>query len=84
MQRIKRYTSPSVFSSCFKLLTIGMKPDFLNTILKEQDGFSKYVKFLINYQGRKLENYCLTTEKKLVTSIFFEQRIKGKLNTRFD
>ena len=33
-----------------------MKHDFLNTILKEPDGFSKYVQFLINYRGRKLEN----------------------------
>ena len=33
-----------------------MKPDFLDPILKEPDGFSKYIKFLMNYQGRKLEN----------------------------
>ena len=44
---------------------MGMKPDFLNTILKEQDGFAKHVKFLINYRGRKLENCYLTTEGKI-------------------
>ena len=33
-----------------------VKPDFLNTILKEPDGFSKYMKFLMSYRGRKLEN----------------------------
>ena len=31
-----------------------MKPDFLNTLLKEPDAF--YVEFLINYRGRKLEH----------------------------
>ena len=63
-----------------------MKCDFLNTILKEPDGFSKYAKVLINYQGRKLKNCYLTHygRKNLVTTIFFEQRIKEKLNTQFD
>ena len=42
-----------------------VKPDFLNTILKEPDGFSKYVKLLIYYRGRKLENCYLTTEEKI-------------------
>ena len=42
-----------------------MKPDFLSTLLKEPDGFSEYVKFLINYGGRKLENYYLNTEEKI-------------------
>ena len=42
-----------------------MKPDFLSTLLKELDGFSEYAKFLINYQGRKLENCYLNTEKKI-------------------
>ena len=42
-----------------------MKPDFLNTLLKEPDGFSKYVKFLINYPGRKLEYCYLNTEEKI-------------------
>ena len=42
-----------------------MKPDVLNTLLKEPDGFSKYVKILINYRGRKLENCYLNTEEKI-------------------
>ena len=59
-----------------------MKPDFLNTILKEPDGFSKYVKFLINF-GRIRDLLLHYGRKNLVTTIFFEQRIKAKLNTRF-
>ena len=42
-----------------------MKPDFLNALLKEPDGLSKYVKFLINYRDRKLENCYLNTEEKI-------------------
>ena len=42
-----------------------MKPDFLSTLLKEPDGFSEYVKFLINYQDWKLENCYLNTEEKI-------------------
>ena len=37
-----------------------MKPDFLNALLKEQDGFLQYVKFLINYE---------TKNWRIVTSI---------------
>ena len=42
-----------------------MKPDFLSTLLKEPDGFSEYVKFLINDQGRQLENCYLNTEERI-------------------
>ena len=42
-----------------------MKPDFLNTSLKDPDDFSKFVKFLINYRGRKFGNCYLTTEEKI-------------------
>ena len=42
-----------------------MKTVFLNAILKEPDGFLKYVKFLINYRDQKLENCYLTTEEKI-------------------
>ena len=42
-----------------------MKPDFLSTLLKEPDVCSEYVKFLINYQGRKLENCYLNKEEKI-------------------
>ena len=53
------------FPATLKLLTMCMKLDFLNTLLKELDGFSKYVKFLINYPGRKLENSYFNTEEKI-------------------
>ena len=42
-----------------------MKPDFLSTLLKEPDGFSEYVKFLVNYGGRKLENCYLNAEERI-------------------
>ena len=56
-----------------------MEPDFIKALLKEPAGLSKYVKFLINYRGRKLENCYFNTESK-----FFEQRIKERLNTQFN
>ena len=40
------------------------KTDFLSTLLKEPQGFSEYVKFLINYWGQKLENCYLNMEEK--------------------
>ena len=43
-----------------------MKPDFLNTLLKEPDGFSKYVKLFINYQGRKLFHAMLLFHRSLI------------------
>ena len=51
-----------------------MKPDFLNALLKEQDGFLQYVKFLINYETK---NWRIVTSKT-------ERKIKEKLKTRFD
>ena len=48
-----------------------MKPNLLNTLLKKPDGFSKYLKLLINHRGQKLEHFYRNTEKKLVTTIFF-------------
>ena len=63
MQRIKR--SPlQYFPATLKLLTC-MEPDFVNTLLKEPDGFSKYVNFLINYRDRKLEIFYLSTEENI-------------------
>ena len=43
-----------------------MKPDFPNTLLKESDGFSKYVKLLINYRGRKLTHALLLFHRSLI------------------
>ena len=53
------------FLATLKLLTMCVKPNFLNTILKEPRGFSKYVKLLIYYRGRKLENCYLAMEEKI-------------------
>ena len=52
-------------------LHILARPDFLNKILKEPDDFSKYVKFLINYRGRKSENRYITTEEKIYSVLSF-------------
>ena len=60
----KNQNNLQYFPATLKLLTMCMKPDFLNTILKEPDGSSKYVKFLIKYRDQKLENCYLTREKK--------------------
>ena len=43
-----------------------MKPDFLNTLLKEPDGFSKYVKLFMNYQGRELSHAMLVFHRSLI------------------
>ena len=43
-----------------------MKPDFLNTHLKDSDGFSKYVKLLINHRGRKLTHALLLFHRSLI------------------
>ena len=48
-----------------------MKTDFLNALLKEPDAFSKYVEFLINYRGRKLENCYLNTEEIIYSLLSF-------------
>ena len=53
------------FRATLKFLTMCMKTVFLNTILKEPDGFLKFVKFLINYRDQKLENCYLTTGEKI-------------------
>ena len=42
------------------------EPDFLNTLLKETDGFSKYVKLSINYRGRKLSHALLLFHRSLI------------------
>ena len=86
MQRIKESTSPSVFSSYFKIINHVHETWFSKHTFKRTRWFFRYVKFLINHRGRKLEN-CRKKKygrKNLVTTIFFEQRVKEKLNTWFD
>ena len=47
-----------------------MKPDFLSPLLKEPDGFSEYVTFLINYRGREFRELLPQYGRKnLVTTI---------------
>ena len=53
------------FPASLKLSTMCMKPDFLNTLLKEPDGLSKYVKFLIKYRDRIVENCYFNTDEKI-------------------
>ena len=55
-----------------------MKTDFLNTLLKEPDAFSKYVEFLINYRGQKLENCYLNTKKGIYSLLSFLNKGKKK------
>ena len=74
MQRIKDLHQLQHFPTTLKLLTMCMRPDFLDTLLKEPNGFSKYVKSLTNYSiiRELLPQYG---RKDLVTNIFFEQKI---------
>ena len=85
MQRIRRSTSPSVFSSYFKIInhvyeTGYSKHDFERTrwilkICKTVDILSRpKIRELLPHYGRK----------NLANTIFFAQRTKEKLNTRFD
>ena len=73
MQRIKDLHQLQHFPTTLKLLTMCMRPDFLDTLLKEPNGFSKYVKSLINYSiiRELLPQYG---RKDLVTNIFFEPK----------
>ena len=48
-----------------------IEQDFLNSMLKEPDDFSKYVEFLINCRGRKLDNCYFTTEENIESLVSF-------------
>ena len=85
MQRIRRSTSPSLFSSHFKIInhvyeTGFSKHDFKRTrwilkICKIVDILSRpKIRELLPHYGRK----------NIATTIFFAQWIKEKLNTQFD
>ena len=43
-----------------------MKLDFLNTLLRKPDGFSKYVKLLIKYRGQKWSHVLLLFHRLLI------------------
>ena len=85
MQRIRRSTSPSVFCSGFKIInhvyeTGFSKHDFERTrwILK----ICKIVNILSRPKIRELLPHY--GRKNLAATIIFAQRVKEKLNTRFD
>ena len=62
-----------------------MKPDFLNTLLKEPDGFSKYVKIFDKLSRPKIRVLLPQYGRKsLATTIFLEQKINEKLYTQFN
>ena len=83
MQRNKGSTSPSIFSSYLKIIIHVHETWFSKHTFKRTRWFLRYVNFLINYRHPKLENCYLNTEENLVT-IFLEQKVNEKLNTRFD
>ena len=65
MQRIRRSTSPSLFSSHFKIINHVYETGFSKHDFKRTRWNSKYVKLSIYYRGQKLENCYLTTEEKI-------------------
>ena len=49
MPRVKRSTSHKVFYSYFETMSHVYETRFSKHNFKKPDGFSKYIKFLINY-----------------------------------
>ena len=85
MQRMKRSTFPSVFSSYSKIINDGHEAWFSKHTFKRTRWFLRIRKIsgkLWRPKIRELLPQC--GRKNLVTTIFLEQRIKEKLNTRFD
>ena len=81
-KELKDLHSLQYFLATHKIIShLHEKTDFLSTLLKEPQGFSEYVKFLINYCGPKLQNCYLNMEEKNLSLLSFKQRIKEKLNT---
>ena len=80
MQKIKKSTSPSVFSTYFQPINHVYQTRFSKINFEQPDAFSKYVKFTISYQNQKLwNNYPITLENNIASIIFFKRRIKEKL-----
>ena len=85
MQRIKRSTSPSVFSSYFKIINHVHETGFSKHSFKTTRWFLKICKifdWLSRIKVRKLLPHY--RRKNLFSTIFFEQRLKEKLHTRYD
>ena len=80
MQKIKTSTSPWGIPPYFQPINHLYETRFPKYNFKQPNPFSKYVKFSISYQGPKLwNNYPTMTEKNIVSTIFFKQRMKEKL-----
>ena len=85
MQRITRSTSYSVFSSHFKIINHVYETGFSKHNFKRTRWFLKMCKIADKSSRPKIrEPLPHYGRKNLATTIFFEQRIKEKLNTRFD
>ena len=85
MQRIKRSTSPSVFSSYFKIINHVHETGFSKHSFKTTRWFLKICKifdWLSRIKVRKLLPHY--RRKNLFSTIFFEQRLKEKLHTWYD
>ena len=82
MQRIKRSTSPSLLSTYTEI--INHVHDFLNALLKTR-WFLKICKIFDKLSRPNIRDLLPQYGRNnLVTATPFEQRIKEKLNTRFD
>ena len=85
MQRIRRSTSPSVFSSYFKIINHVHETGFSKHDFKRTRWILKICKIVDILSRPKIRELLPGYERKnLATTIFFAQRIKEKLNTRFD
>ena len=85
MQRIRRSTSPSVFSSYFEIVNDVSETGFSKHNFKRTRWFLKICKIVDKWSRPKIRELLPHyVRKNLATTIFFEQRIKEKLNTRFD
>ena len=85
MQRIRRSTSPSVFSSYFKIINHVYKTGFSKHDFKRTRWILKICKIVDMLSRPKIRELLPHYGRKnLANTIFFAQRTKEKLNTRFD
>ena len=85
IQRIKESTSPLVFSSYFKIINHVHEIWFCKHTFKRTRWFLRICRIFDKLLRSKIwELLRQYGRKNLVTTIFFEQKIKEKLNTWFD
>ena len=85
MQRIKRYTSPSVVSSYFKIINHMHETWFSKHTFKRTRWFFRIRKIFDKWSRPTIRELLPQYGRKnLVTTICFQWSIKEKLNTRFD